>query len=268
MSDLMNAIIAAKLVGGGGGGSGSGLPPISSEISVIMPEDTLSFAELADGIYYAPTDFVANNGATYTITWDGVDYTCEALAEEGLYLVGNLVFMGGEDTGEPFLITNIQGAGMWLTLSTAATHTCSISGLVQTPPDGTVMMVIGGEWVPQSGYGYDIPNATGTKRIAEKYAPYPCQELSGEIASSNVISANSLGTLTFNILQSVDYPVEILYLADIDATGGGNLIVQHGGTTINSLTSGIVWVYNPTSSSIQFTEGDTVDLDVLPRRPI
>lgn len=145
MSDLTNALIAAKLMGNGGGGGGSGLPPISTETVVIVPQATLSFTEY-QGSYISQTDFVADNGATYLISWDGVDYTCTALTQAGMFALGNTLMIGGPDTGEPFLTTNAMGNGAWITNSTAATHLCGISQEAQTPPNKAILIVEDGEW--------------------------------------------------------------------------------------------------------------------------
>lgn len=146
MSNLTEALIAAKLVGGSGGsGGGSGLPEITTETVEIMPEATLSFSS-SGGNYGAPTDFVPDNGATYVISWDGVDYTCTTLTQGGMFALGNMLILGGPDTGEPFLITNMMGTGGWITQSTAATHLCGITQERQTPPNKAILIVEDGEW--------------------------------------------------------------------------------------------------------------------------
>ena len=146
MSNLTDALIAAKLVGGSGGsGGGSGLPEITTEPVVIMPQATLSFTEF-QGMYISSTDFVATDGETYTVTWDGTDYTCTTVMIKGKFLLGNIGLLGGEDTGEPFVISDAMEQSNWITRSTAATHICKISGMAQVPPDGYVLMVVDGEW--------------------------------------------------------------------------------------------------------------------------
>lgn len=146
MSNLTDALIAAKLVGGSGGsGGGSGLPEIKTEEVEVMPETTLSFSS-SGGNYGAPTDFVPDDGATYVISWDGVDYTCTTLTQGGMFTLGNMLILGGPDTGEPFLITNVMGTGGWITQSTAATHLCGITQEMQTPPNKAILIVEDGEW--------------------------------------------------------------------------------------------------------------------------
>lgn len=43
-------------------------------------------------------------GDTVVVTWNGQKYSCKAYALEGCAAVGNSMYMGGGDTGEPFLI--------------------------------------------------------------------------------------------------------------------------------------------------------------------
>lgn len=146
MSNLTDALIAAKLVGGSGGsGGGSGLPEIKTEEVEVIPETTLAFSS-SGGAYSSLTDFVPDDGATYVISWDGVDYTCTVLTQAGMFALGNMLIFGGPDTGEPFLITNMSGRGAWYTQSTAATHLCGITQEMQTPPNKAILIVEDGEW--------------------------------------------------------------------------------------------------------------------------
>lgn len=135
----------AAIAEGGGSGGGSGLPEITTEPVVIMPQATLSFTAY-QGLYTSQTDFVADDGSTYVISWDGVDYTCTALTQGGMFALGNMAMIGGPDTGEPFLITNAMGNGAWFTQSTAATHLCGITQERQTPPNKAILIVEDGEW--------------------------------------------------------------------------------------------------------------------------
>ena len=70
-------------------------------------------------------------GDTYTVVWDGSSYECVSKAGEfqgfATVAVGNQVFVGGEDTGENFLIANIEGMG-WGVMAVSGEHTFKIIG--------------------------------------------------------------------------------------------------------------------------------------------
>lgn len=89
MSNLTDALIAAKLVGGSGGsGGGSGLPEITTTTTTIFAEQSVAFTDL-DGIYGSDVlNIELSGGASYTVTWDGTDYTCVAvdLGADGIYI--------------------------------------------------------------------------------------------------------------------------------------------------------------------------------------
>lgn len=157
MSNLTDALIAAKLVGGSGGsGGGSGLPEITTTTTTIFAEQSVAFEE-DSGLYYGElTDATLSIGASYTVTWDGVKYSCVAVdGGSDDVILGNLsLWEMGEDTGEPFLIDYLNNRTDAVTADSTVTHTVKITTVVQTPADGTVLVVAGGEWTLQSGYGY------------------------------------------------------------------------------------------------------------------
>lgn len=72
-------------------------------MGTIVPETEL-IAD--DGTFTVETAEVFEAGKTYTIYWNGTAYNCTAVSittEEGTAIVaGNMVAIGGEDTGEPF----------------------------------------------------------------------------------------------------------------------------------------------------------------------
>lgn len=248
---------------GGGGGGGSGLPPIEVVTEEVMPETTLSFSDTGGGMYTSSTDFVAEDGANYVVTWDGTDYPCSPLVAGGMFALGNLGLMGGEDTGEPFLVTNAMGVDVWVTLSTAATHTIKVGGAIQSPADGTALVVVGGEWSVQDGYGYtkDIPDlGPVVTKINSKYIPSPASE---HVATSTVttnIGANSFQAITFDsILPSVNTVGYALELAIHNSSA--QLLVVSGGTSANG--DGMVWVYNPSSTAYSISAGDTIHLVII-----
>ena len=73
-----------------------------------------------------------NAGETYTVVWDGVSY--KTVAKDMVYngfdavAVGNGAFTGAGDTGEPFLILTLEGAGYGVVCLTDGEHTFTVSG--------------------------------------------------------------------------------------------------------------------------------------------
>lgn len=157
MSNLTDALIAAKLVGGSGGsGGGSGLPPITpGSETVVFPVQTLSFG-LEGGevyIYFGENEISLIDGETYIVAWDGTNYTCVASVGEDEAFLGNrhILIPNNPDTGEPFVLDYYFGEEpvefSLYTKSTSASHTFKVTqGTPQTPPDGYVLMVVDGEW--------------------------------------------------------------------------------------------------------------------------
>lgn len=82
-----------------------------------------AFAELA-------TNISLEVGKTYTVTWDGKEYSAVGTAFGDLVIIGNMLFTSGNDTGEPFIlvcidtIRDIYGLG-------AGTHTFSVSTMTR-----------------------------------------------------------------------------------------------------------------------------------------
>lgn len=157
MSNLTDALIAAKLVGGSGGsGGGSGLPEITTETEEILAEQSVTFS--SQGGAYAGRvsgQYPINVGDNLTVTWDGVSYDCVASDVEGFSALGNLSIVGmGADTGEPFVMAFSPGEGVEMYATSGGVHTVSVSKGVQSPADGSIMQVVNGAWqpvVPPSG---------------------------------------------------------------------------------------------------------------------
>lgn len=79
------------------------LEPVTAVETIF--EDWCSFS---DGQCKTGRWFDLEAGKTYTVTWDGTAYecVCTALDADGTtaYFLGNLMVVGGEDSGEPFVI--------------------------------------------------------------------------------------------------------------------------------------------------------------------
>ena len=133
-----------KILGGGGSVPKpltydympEGYPKKSVQTTTLMEEQEVAFSDMGGGMYGAVlTDgpgLVA--GQTYTVNWDGTEYSCVASSVADSLAIGNLSFAGnGEDSGEPFL----YGADnkMIGTPDTSASHIISVktTGEVVTP---------------------------------------------------------------------------------------------------------------------------------------
>ena len=104
--------------------------------TVLVEESTVSFSfSESEGAYLAqhPTTFSATVGETYKVYWDGAAYECTCVEFNGAPVIGNLSIPGqGSDTGEPFVITVIDGTSVYVyAADTAPSHTFSINGFVQ-----------------------------------------------------------------------------------------------------------------------------------------
>ena len=98
-----------------------------SEIIFELPSETEVTFE--DGIYEQPeyTGELLVSDETYTVTWNGTEYTCVAQTMSGMGgAIGNVgLATGGTDTGEPFVIVTMASEGMLVIMaldgSTSAT---------------------------------------------------------------------------------------------------------------------------------------------------
>lgn len=103
--------------------------------TVIIEERTESFSDSGMGWYSTSfqLEFSATIGETYKVYWDGAAYECTCVEFNGAPVIGNLSIPGqGSDTGEPFVITVIDGTSVYVyAADTAPSHTFSINGFVQ-----------------------------------------------------------------------------------------------------------------------------------------
>ena len=101
--------------------------------TVLVEESTTTFIE-KNGFYAAkfPSAFEATAGETYKVYWDSAACECTCVDMGEAYVIGNLSIAGaGSDTGEPFYMGIMNGAGIVIvTTDTSASHTFSISGMV------------------------------------------------------------------------------------------------------------------------------------------
>lgn len=113
---------------------------------VCLPETTVEFdPEKMEGYIVSAPENEIVTGETYTVNWDGAEYTCTAQSFDGLGVpaatLGNLGAMtGGDDTGEPFIVVMLPAEiaaemgvyGVAYTMDGSATATLSISQKKET----------------------------------------------------------------------------------------------------------------------------------------
>lgn len=159
MSNLTDALIAAKLVGGSGGsGGGSGLPEIMGKVVIADASPTfVSGEEYPPGLSSADMPILNSNiavGDDINVTWDGADYSGTLSDYNGMLVFGNQSLLGiGEDTGEPFWGGLFPDFGVQvLTTAPAGQHTVKITkaDIEQLYPDYGVPIIESGEWVVKS----------------------------------------------------------------------------------------------------------------------
>lgn len=245
MSNLTDALIAAKLMGNGGGGGGGGLPPISTETVTTFDEDV----EIEEGGSAGAATQAVGVGENVTVSWAGTTYSCvtSEVSEGGQTAVvfGNLSIAGmGEDTGEPFLFIQMQSQGMvgYNILSSVpdGTYHVTVSAVTQSPAEGSILIVENGEWA-EKGIEDCLPTLPSVKRIG------------GYINSTVTIAANAGATLSFTASNSVSGHYEFLH--GFIANGENDvrpLIFGYGG-----MSDGVISItaHNASSSSITLTSG-------------
>lgn len=167
---LHDALLAKAFGGGtGGGGGGSASIDVTAEVgqTIIVKEVDASgkptaweSAEYQPRTHYKTTEYLIPEttiegssfetlapallveGETYIVNWNGVDYTCTAfgVSMDGVnaVFIGNAIILGGDNTGEPFVIGTmlVEGNKVAMGMSvddTVESFTFSIKGYVYTP---------------------------------------------------------------------------------------------------------------------------------------
>ena len=104
-----------------------GYPSKSVGTVTLMEEQEVTFAATGKGIYRAtaPVKIDISDGQTYTVVWDGVEYSCVGHVAAGGSYIGNPVAFGAESTGEPFVYANLNPS-IWVSYDTATTHTIKV----------------------------------------------------------------------------------------------------------------------------------------------
>lgn len=105
-----------------------GYPSKSVETVTLMEEQEVTFSNLG-GVFTAssPVQFYISDGQTYTVVWDGVEYSCVCHAIEDGFYIGNPAAFGLESTGEPFVYVT-EPRCTWASYDTAKSHTIGVTG--------------------------------------------------------------------------------------------------------------------------------------------
>lgn len=211
MSNLTDALIAAKLMGNGGGGGGGGLPPIEPAMVDIIPSQTIPFYD--DGGQYmaeVSVDVPVLSGVQITTVWDGVEYTNTTVQFQPTMIVwGNLSPLGGPDTGEPFLgiyYTDQPGIMLAALTSQAASHVISVASVSQNIPDGSMLVVDNGEWTTNTkkqifGETIHIPVTFDLSNHAVTFDGYTADEV------AQMRQVNNASIVLDNPSVALSYPV-------------------------------------------------------------
>lgn len=133
--DLLTAILARNQ-------RGEPLARIETTTSVLIKESSIPFTDGMVGggitdieLAKALDDLRIHEGYTYTVKWDGIEYTCETkkVVQDGTAFdcIGNMSAFGETDTGEPFAFIGAPTETIIADFSTSeggtATHTVFIS---------------------------------------------------------------------------------------------------------------------------------------------
>ena len=197
--------------------------------TVIIEERTESFSDSGMGWHSTSFQltFSATIGKTYKVYWDGAAYECTCVEFNGAPVIGNLSIPGqGSDTGEPFVITVIDGTSIYIyTADTASSHTFSINGFVQEvvkidrkylPSTESVLVTLSA-----SGWDTNIKTQTvsvarvtatanGSMRIAQSATD---EQFAAWGAAQPRVTGQADGSITVKLvgtIPAIDIPVEVL----------------------------------------------------------
>lgn len=134
--------------------------PVCDVTPVLNEDFGLNVATLAP--------FELTEGNTYSVVFDGEQYTCIAKTGDTPFQyigIGNAAFVGGENTGEPFIIAHLPTFGMYCVLcADTNTHNVVVIGekvVYHQIPDG---------YVPSDNYKVAFyMNADGTTSMANEW---------------------------------------------------------------------------------------------------
>ena len=260
-----------KDFGGGGGGSApkpltydympEGYPSKSVETITIMEEQEVTFAA-GGGIYRAtaPVKIDISDGQTYTIVWDGAEYSCVGHVADGISYIGNPAAFGAESTGEPFLYANANLQSMWVSYDTSTSHTIKV-----TITD-TVYQTIDVNMLPKAGdnYGvvkksdivsaYNFPAQVQHDQMVDAIAEFNTGNASIVWGGANVINASYNSSDDTISVTFANEPLKTLTFSNKDGLYNKTL----GSATYGELQGGQVRITNDNNvAAVLAVEGES-----------
>ena len=147
-----------------------GYPSKRMGLVTLMEEQEVAFADMGEGMFGAkpPVQFDISDGQTYTVIWDGVEYSCVGHVIENVTYIGNPAGFDFEATSEPFLYFNVEQLEhpMWVAYDTATSHTIKVTTIY------TVYQTMDENFLPQPPRQVRILDTTrsySTKEVEEIY---------------------------------------------------------------------------------------------------
>ena len=189
-----------------------GYPSKSVGTVTLMEEQEVTFTN-SGGIYRAtaPVKIDISDGQTYTIVWDGVEYSCVGHVSTGSAYIGNPAAFGAESTGEPFLYTNMNSQSLWVSYDTSTSHTIKVTTI------DTVYQTIDVNMLPKAGENYGVvkkseivtayvfPNANAPQAQMNKAVDdFAAGKAKITWGSDNVLAASRLSDTEITICLSSD----------------------------------------------------------------
>lgn len=195
----------------------AGYPSKSVQTVTLMEEQEVTFTN-SDGIYQAtaPVKIDVSEGQTYTVVWDGVEYSCVCHTIGPYKYIGNSEVLGSESTGEPFLYL-VSDQPMWASYDTSTSHTIKVTAI------STVYQTIDEKYLPESAF----TNAEWSK-ISNKIVDYKQQGLSlsvsGEQITMQAGSSNSKNRINDKLKfeDGMVYKINGSITIHSPSTAGGN----------------------------------------------
>lgn len=185
-----------------------GYPSKSVGTVTLMEEQELAFAE-ENGAYAAtaPVKIDVSDGQTYTIVWDGVEYSCVCHTMGPNEYIGNPEVFGLESTGEPFLYLD-SDQPTWVSYDTATSHTIKVTTI------DTVYQTIDVNMLPKAGENYGVVKKDEIVTAYNFPADAPHDQMVDAIAAFKTGNANILwngGKLSEAYYKSSDDTVTVVY---------------------------------------------------------
>ena len=101
------------------------------KMEYLVKDETVTLETLKDlpgdwAIAVLATNISLEDGKTYTVTWDGKEYSVVGTLFKQTVIIGNMWLVGGDDTGEPFFLGYTDAVFIVCGLG-AGTHTFSVA---------------------------------------------------------------------------------------------------------------------------------------------